>query len=57
MCMYIHLQLHAFITVHNILLAGQNIGPRRAPNTRLRQTNMEYEERARHDAHFQNWIL
>ena len=51
--MYIHLHPHASITVHNISLAGQNIGPRRAPTTRLQQRNMEDEERAHRDAHFQ----
>jgi len=33
--------------------SGQNIGPQRVYNTRLRARNMEDEERAYREAHFQ----
>ena len=51
--MYIHSHPYLDIIVHNISSTGQNIGPRRALTTRLQQGNMEDEERAHRDAHFQ----
>ena len=48
-----HLHPFASITVHNISSSELNLGPRRAPTTRLKQRNMEDEERAHRDAHFQ----
>ena len=54
--MYVH--TFASIIMHNISSGGQNIGPRRTSppriyDTRLQQRNLEIEECARQDAHYQ----
>ena len=49
-CICIHTIIHYNTNMHT---SGQNIGPQRVYNTRLRARNMEDEECAYREAHFQ----